>query len=447
MKLIRKVVILFVLMISLLNADGLAQIAQAGSVKITYKVTVSIKKKAKKPYLDCASMTLGTGDTDFIALCRAGNNVKWSASNNNIVSMRKKGKRVYVTGLKPGTVTVKAKYKGRTYRCKVTVVKPEFRCSVSQINMCETQTKIVRTYLNVDAWEDCYPENGDIVECRYSGNNKAGNSYLDWEIKGKKPGKTNVIFTNGYTNEKIIVPVTVIPCLDVYETELIFDDVGQTKSITAFYSGPGLISAKISDVSVVKGKWSGNWNNNITKYNVTAEWYGDTYITFSGGYTDVEKVVKVHVNYPGSFRIKNPNVVIHRFNRNGEAMWALKLNVHNTTISGSNPFFIIKSEVLQEYASKYAYYNDMEIPYKLYRNDILVREGKYKPVKSLGQYKVGEYFGGDRYACPGRSLPEGDIWKKAKEDNQLFGLELSDVANYELVFCDLAPDGSYIEAR
>ena len=76
------------------------------------------KSKAKKPKLSKKSVTLYVKDKTTITLKNAkASKVKWSTSKKSVATV-KKGK---ITAKKKGTAYIKAKYKGKTYKCKVTV--------------------------------------------------------------------------------------------------------------------------------------------------------------------------------------------------------------------------------------------------------------------------------------------------------------------------------------
>ena len=79
------------------------------------------------------SVTLTVGKTKTISLKnykklskKAIKKVKWTASNKKVVSIKVSGKykqKCKLTAKKAGTSTIKVKYNGKTYKCKVTVKK------------------------------------------------------------------------------------------------------------------------------------------------------------------------------------------------------------------------------------------------------------------------------------------------------------------------------------
>ena len=85
----------------------------------------SVEAKAK-PKLSAKSKTITVGQTYTIKLKNLSTKakVKWTTNKKSVVSISKKsGSKVVVKAKKSGTATITAKYKGKTYRCKITVKK------------------------------------------------------------------------------------------------------------------------------------------------------------------------------------------------------------------------------------------------------------------------------------------------------------------------------------
>lgn len=77
-----------------------------------------------KPKLSAKTKTMYVGDTYKIKLKNASSKVKWKTSKKSVVSIsKKKGKTITLKTKKPGKATITATYKGRKYKCKVTVKK------------------------------------------------------------------------------------------------------------------------------------------------------------------------------------------------------------------------------------------------------------------------------------------------------------------------------------
>lgn len=96
----------------------------------TLQAEAASKKTIK---LNKTSLSIVDGKSYTLVLKYAtASKVKWTTSNKNIATVSKKG---VVTAKKPGTVTIIAKYKGKQYKCKVTVKQPQLnKSSVSIVD-------------------------------------------------------------------------------------------------------------------------------------------------------------------------------------------------------------------------------------------------------------------------------------------------------------------------
>lgn len=120
----------------------------------------------KKPKLSATKLTLTVGKKKTIKIKNYSKlskkkikKVKWSASNKKVVSLKVSGKyrqKCRITAKKAGKVTVKVKYNGRTYKCKVTVKakttesKTETTTEIAQDHTTEKPTEAVTTEKTTD---------------------------------------------------------------------------------------------------------------------------------------------------------------------------------------------------------------------------------------------------------------------------------------------------------
>ena len=99
------------------------------------------KSKAKKPKLSQKKVTLETGGKVTLTLKNAkASKVKWSSTNKKVATV-KKGKVTakWKNSKKSKTCYIKAKYKGKTYKCKVTVKKTTQTTKVIKVGYGKTQ--------------------------------------------------------------------------------------------------------------------------------------------------------------------------------------------------------------------------------------------------------------------------------------------------------------------
>ena len=93
-----------------------APAAESGIFQTAYTAEAAV---TKTPVLNKSAVTLTTGNGIQLSLRNADSNkITWKVSDGYILGVTQKG---YVKGYQPGTAYVYAVYKGKTYKCKVTV--------------------------------------------------------------------------------------------------------------------------------------------------------------------------------------------------------------------------------------------------------------------------------------------------------------------------------------
>lgn len=84
-----------------------------------FKCVTTVEAANKKIKLNKSKATIYVGNIINLELKSvAAKKVKWSSSRNSVATVSKYGK---VTARKKGTANISAKYKGKTYKCRVTV--------------------------------------------------------------------------------------------------------------------------------------------------------------------------------------------------------------------------------------------------------------------------------------------------------------------------------------
>lgn len=92
--------------------------------KKKYKCTVTVKKKAVS--LSATTKSVKIGDTFNLSLKNGGSGAKWSVSNSCATIKKVNNTKYTVTAKKKGVVSVKVKYSGKTYTCKITITDPNY---------------------------------------------------------------------------------------------------------------------------------------------------------------------------------------------------------------------------------------------------------------------------------------------------------------------------------
>ena len=171
--------------------------------------------------LNITSIKVWRGDMFTLSLNNASKSgVNWTATNNN-VKLKKKQNKVEVYYKKAGTCYVRARYRGKTFSCKVVCV-----------NKLDPNTMTVASHGPIDL--DCSSSSADdyIMVIAYSRNDGSTISanvedpsvaicawgagwfgkYYDKTylfIGGLKPGSTMIKIYNNYNNEKEYITVRV----------------------------------------------------------------------------------------------------------------------------------------------------------------------------------------------------------------------------------------------
>ncbi len=107
--------------IATVSSKGVIKGKKKGKVTITAVnngVTMKCKVTVKNLSLNKTKATVTTGYSVKLKLVGAKSKVKWKSSNKTIATVTSKG---VVKAKKTGKVTISAKHKGKTYKCKVTV--------------------------------------------------------------------------------------------------------------------------------------------------------------------------------------------------------------------------------------------------------------------------------------------------------------------------------------
>ena len=293
--------------------------AQGYKIIVRYRITVKrkTKKKSKKIKMDPKKLSVYQGDYDWICLDKANNKkVKWRSSNKKIVSIKKDGEYCRITGKKKGKAVITAKYKGKTYKCKVTV--KEKAKNVFALDKIKNGGTV-----NINDAGDClfsldtsvnnidvYCENSDesVIMCQWD---ECGRLV----IHPLRTGESWVTLSNSYNSETIRFKVVVSE--SNYWFEYVEDsEEGRNYSIkdgsTVYvdYLGSEVsiltdandctnvkMKAEAEDSSKLKIDWCGNWfgDDSTSFYIYPKNYYsnGETWVTFSNSVNSQQLRLKV----------------------------------------------------------------------------------------------------------------------------------------------------------
>ena len=202
--------------------------------------TVGLNKKKATVYVG-KSVTLKMDGTK--------GNVKWSSSNKKVATVNSKGK---VIGKKAGSITIKAKISGKTYKCSITVKNPYI--NYKKLSLKYGKTKTLKLY-------------GTKIKSVSSSNKEVATISKSGKVTAKKLGTATIKIkgTNGKTYK---CKVSVTGHLNKNAVSL---EPGQTLQLRLY--GTSIKSIKTSDKNVATVNKKGL---------VTAKNIGECKITVTG---------------------------------------------------------------------------------------------------------------------------------------------------------------------
>ena len=242
---IKRIAMLLLLVLSICAIPEVCQQAYANArpirIRYTVRYRVKVKKKKIKPKLSDKKLTFTQGEIRSITLKNAkAKKVKWRSSNKKIATVKKDGKWCDIKAKKPGKVVITATYKGKKYKCKVTIKpkKAEAIYCYTNNNNETLQFKSEIAYDGTKTWSmyhsyvygggGCYLsdpsmgfdtplfpvtiefEVGDpsIMQCEW----EDYDDDVGWILKlyPQKAGKTYLIISNSYNSQYMYFPIVVV---------------------------------------------------------------------------------------------------------------------------------------------------------------------------------------------------------------------------------------------
>ncbi|MDF2589127.1 MAG: Trypsin-like serine protease, typically periplasmic, containing C-terminal domain [Anaerocolumna sp.] len=167
----------------------------------TYKCSVTVKD----PYISSSKLKLNVSEEAKLSIKGASGTVTWKSSDTSVVTIKKDGT---VLAKAKGTAKITGTYKNKKYTCAVTVSYKKLVADVTNLT-CIEETKIMIT-VN-DAQDDEYiyydVEDTDIVNCEFGEWND--DDKVELYIIPAGYGSTTVKITSDYSDEELIIKVTV----------------------------------------------------------------------------------------------------------------------------------------------------------------------------------------------------------------------------------------------
>ena len=358
-----------------------------------------IQSNAAKIKINKKSITVYTGKTKTLKLKgvskKQSKKIKWSSSDTDIVSVNKNGK---IKGIDAGKAYVYAKYKGKKYKCKVTVkYNSNSDIYAEKTNITIEKGKTVGVLIYTDRGKNIYA---------YEDNSHVSISFGSWN------GKTRIlnITANSEGSSKIVIcdsndedvyttiNVTVTPNCNTVLTASIYElniPIGETKTVTISTDKGFSITAKRSN-SNISLSW-GDWNGNDAPLYITGESIGTSQIT-------VSDVANANLNVTITINVTPPPINV-----------SLEPQMPSTFYVWDNKLYVAKYEIqnmdidvkYNNYNSKYtinvsykvkiiskSQYVTPKFDYKLYDKDgVIVKSGTelINGEADAGEITIGDF--------------------------------------------------------
>ena len=158
-----------------------------------FSVHVIVGSGSKPVSLSVSKLTLTAGDKKTLKLKNASaSKVKWSSSNKKVATVSGKG---VVKAKKEGSATISAKYKGKKYKCKLTVLP----------NPVTLYT--FGFFLELGEKRKLDTKGIDKAKIKWTVSGKKYITFKNGVVKGVKEGKAKITGTAGST--KLVYNITV----------------------------------------------------------------------------------------------------------------------------------------------------------------------------------------------------------------------------------------------
>ena len=125
-------------------------------------ITPAAAKKTSTIRLDCTKASVSVTHEKQLTLKKLSKkqkkNVRWSSSDESVATVSGKG---FVQTWKPGKASIKAKYKNKTYTCKLTVTGPADGKFYLPLTSSDATSDTTATWIYKDSW---FTESSTIYE-------------------------------------------------------------------------------------------------------------------------------------------------------------------------------------------------------------------------------------------------------------------------------------------
>lgn len=153
-----------------------------------------------------SSATLCVGESTKLTIGDNAKGVKWVSSNKQVATVKSSGK---VTAVKKGNATITGTYRGKSYKCKVTV---QSTLKVSKTNYRIDDSAVLDikiTYKAKNESEIMYSiSDSDVIRCEWDGEWKNKTTHL--YVTPTDNGEATIEISNSVNDEILVLTVEVV---------------------------------------------------------------------------------------------------------------------------------------------------------------------------------------------------------------------------------------------
>ena len=370
-----------VMLFSLMTAGNLTE-----NVSVN-PFTVTAQAAAKKTGLNKTKATLTTGATYTLKLLDkkgktiSASKVKWSTSSKKIATVSKKG---VVKGVKKGTATITATYKGKKYTCKVTVKNASL--SAKKKTLAEGKSFTLKL-------KDADGKNVSYKKIKWStSDKKIATVSKKGVVKAVGNGKATITAKYLGKTYKCTVTAKGYIVLSKSSMDIYYGDTDKRTVKVTFNDNCTIYYKIMQGDNLVRVEWSRKWKDNTTSLYITPR-YDDQ--------TGTAKIKIYSENQPKNYKtitvkFKEPTVKLSKTSATVKEGSTLKLTA-TTTPSGKSVTWSTSDDSIATVSSK-----GVVTPVRAGTCEITARYkyGKYSYEYAEAKCKVTTVFEGSDFTAP-----------------------------------------------
>lgn len=246
---------------------------------VSTPTAVTASAASKKTALNKSKVTVTTGDSYTLKLLSSKKkaitkSVKWSTSNKKIATVSSKG---VVKAVKKGTATITAKYKGKKYKCKVTVKNPSLSATKKTLNVGKSFTlslknasgkKISTKNISFKSSKTSVAtvSSKGVVKAK-----KKGTATITATYKGKKYTCKVTVNASGIANKNVVLYKGETYVQEFYDENGEKAEVSYWNTENSYIARIGITDGLITAKEAGKTRMYAKYNNEIYYFNVTVK--------------------------------------------------------------------------------------------------------------------------------------------------------------------------------